>query len=162
MPENRWIIFFSTSRYTNLYCFEPTEVKVEPSKFKPGQELNLNKNVGIAFSEGDFVGVDPLDGQNQFKINKEYVKDNKIIGKVIIAFAAGKKYIVDLDGNQFWVNENELSEIEIKEPIKSTVYQVKKLKTAVVIYENLNLTGKTYNYKSNTTVKVLENINNDI
>lgn len=40
--------------------------------------------------------------------------------------------------------------------------QTKKLSRAVTLYSNSNLTGKKYNYKANTTIKILKNISSSV
>ena len=50
-----------------------------------------------------------------------------------------------------------------KQPqISSTVGQIKKLRQSSIIYSNSNLTGSKYNYRANTTIKILKNVNNSI
>ena len=46
--------------------------------------------------------------------------------------------------------------------IPNTVGQTKKLRKATIVYANSNLTGTQYNYKANTTVKILENISSTV
>ena len=46
--------------------------------------------------------------------------------------------------------------------INSTVGQTRKLSRAFLLYSNSNLSGNRYNYKANTTVTILENINANI
>lgn len=46
--------------------------------------------------------------------------------------------------------------------INSTVGQTRKLSRACLLYSNSNLSGNRYNYKANTTVTILENINANI
>ena len=40
--------------------------------------------------------------------------------------------------------------------------QTKKLTKATILYSNSNLTGIKYNYKANTTIKILKNISNNV
>lgn len=40
--------------------------------------------------------------------------------------------------------------------------QIKKLARAMTLYSNSNLTGKKYNYKANTTIKILKNISSSV
>ena len=40
--------------------------------------------------------------------------------------------------------------------------QTKKLLRAMTLYSNSNLTGKKYNYKANTTIRILKNINSSV
>ena len=46
--------------------------------------------------------------------------------------------------------------------IKNTIGSIYKLKSATTLYSKSNLTGTKYNYKANTTIKILENITNMI
>ena len=40
--------------------------------------------------------------------------------------------------------------------------QIKKLARAMTLYSNSNLTGKKYNYKANTTIRILKNISSSV
>lgn len=40
--------------------------------------------------------------------------------------------------------------------------QTKKLTRAMILYSNSNLTGKKYNYKANTTIRILKNISSSV
>ena len=46
--------------------------------------------------------------------------------------------------------------------IVNTVGQTKKFAGATKIYSNSNLTGTQYDYKANTSVKILENVSSNI
>lgn len=46
--------------------------------------------------------------------------------------------------------------------IPNTVGQKKVFKAATIIYEKSNLSGTKYNYKANTSVKVLQNVSNSV
>lgn len=63
-------------------------------------------------------------------------------------------------GNTQWVCSDYLS--DSNSTIKNTIGSICKLKKAATLYSNSNLTGVKYNYKANTTIKILENINNMI
>ena len=52
--------------------------------------------------------------------------------------------------------------ISSTQQIKNTIGNIKTLKQSSVIYENNNLTGKQYNYRINTKVKILKNITENI
>ena len=59
-----------------------------------------------------------------------------------------------------WVYSQYLSASQPKG--KSTVGETRKLKDNVKLWSNPNLTGTSYNYLKNTTVKILENVNSDV
>lgn len=63
-------------------------------------------------------------------------------------------------GNAQWVCSDYLS--DSNSSIKNTTGSIIKLKNATTLYSNSNLTGTKYNYKANTTVRILENITNMI
>lgn len=46
--------------------------------------------------------------------------------------------------------------------IQNMVGQTKKLAKASILYSNSNLTGTKYNYKANTTIKILKNISSTV
>lgn len=59
-----------------------------------------------------------------------------------------------------WVATRYLSD---KQPVnRNTVGQTRKLKANVKLWSNPNLTGTSYDYLKNTTIKILENVNNDV
>lgn len=65
---------------------------------------------------------------------------------------------------QGWVSSSYLSSSVVTtiSNIQNTVGQTKKLAKASILYSNSNLTGIKYNYKANTTIKILKNISNTI
>lgn len=44
----------------------------------------------------------------------------------------------------------------------NTVGQRRKLRYTSIIYQNSNLTGLMFNYKANTSIVILENVNNNV
>ena len=55
-----------------------------------------------------------------------------------------------------------MDNVPIVYQIQNTVGQIKKLKQSSTIYSNSNLNGSKYNYKANTTIRILQNIFNSI
>lgn len=55
-----------------------------------------------------------------------------------------------------------MDNVPIVYQIQNTVGQIKKLKQSSTIYSNSNLNGSKYNYKANTTIRILQNISNSI
>lgn len=63
-------------------------------------------------------------------------------------------------GNGQWVSSNYLVSYSDKPTqTQNTVGITKKLSKASTLYEYSNLSGKRYNYKANTTITILQNIN---
>lgn len=154
--------FRKYANYKGFFCYQ--DVEHNQSKFKAGQRVLVNEYVKIAFGNDNYFLVD--DENNQFWINKSVVtNDSRIYGLADVCFDAGENDIVQIFSEQFWCNEKFMSDIpvQISEPqIASTIGQNRKLKQNCIIYQNPNLSGSKYNYKANTTITILENINSDI
>ena len=67
------------------------------------------------------------------------------------ALATGREAYVDINAYE-----------ENNEPNRNTVGEVKRFAGPTIIYENPNLSGKEYNYKPNTSVKILENVDDHV
>lgn len=66
-------------------------------------------------------------------------------------------------GNGQWVSSNYLVSYSDKPTqTQNTVGITKKLSKASTLYSNSNLTGIRYNYKANTTITILQNINANV
>lgn len=94
-------------------------------------------------------------------------------GSLISSLKKGTQVTVTrVDGNwsyitsptQGWVSSSYLSSsiVTTTSVITNTVGQTKKLTKASILYGNSNLTGTKYNYKANTTIKILSNISSYI
>lgn len=89
---------------------------------------------------------------------------NSANGSIIGSLAKGTKITVYEESNgwarvdQGWVASSYLT---YSEPISipNTVGQTRRFARATKIYSNSNLTGIQYDYKPNTSVKILENVN---
>lgn len=146
--------------YSYLYCFEPceNENKDIPCKYKVGQDIEINIPITLTgSSEGENVMVD--DGVNQYWIHNSVIKNNIINAKATICFAQNANYIVQVFDKQFWCIENNMKVYDEEKdvPKNSTVGQIRKIKQATTIYLNSNLSGSKFNYRANTTIKILEN-----
>ena len=92
---------------------------------------------------------------------------NSANGTIIGSVAKGTKVTVYEESNgwsridQGWVASSYLT---YSEPVSivSTVGQTKKFAGATKIYSNSNLTGIEYDYKANTSVEILENVNSNV
>ena len=88
-------------------------------------------------------------------------------GNIVGSLAKGTKVVVYEESNgwaridQGWVASSYLT---YSEPVSivNTVGQTKKFTGATKIYSNSNLTGIQYDYKANTSVKILENVSSNI
>lgn len=159
--------FKKYSNYKGFFCYQDIEHNI--SKFKAGEKVVINVPVGIAVNSGEKWLVD--DGQTQFWIHKSVITDdNRIYGLADICYDGGTRDIVQIFDSQFWCNESNMKEyIYVNDiqtiqtnKIKNTVGQIKKLKQNTTIYSNKNLTGTKYNYKANTSIKILNNISENI
>ena len=121
--------------------------------------------IQVAVDHSDMWLVD--DSKSQFWVHKSVVFDyNKIYGLADIAYDGGSRDLIQIFDSQFWCDEKNMYDIpsdKNKQPqISSTVGQIKKLRQSSIIYSNSNLTGSKYNYRANTTIKILKNVNNSI
>ncbi len=133
-------------KYCNytLYCYQATEVKRE--KHTVGESVIVSS---VYNNQDDFVESAII--LTEFK-------------RGVIAYVqpgARQPYLIQLDDGQFWINDGDIRD-EIKDISSSTVGQIKKLKQASIIYSNSNLSGSKYNYKANTSIKILANVNNNV
>lgn len=64
-------------------------------------------------------------------------------------------------GNNKWVYSKYLTKRK-EDKIKNTVGEVKRLKRYCVLYSKSNLTGSRYQYKKNTTVRILKNVSSTV
>lgn len=65
-------------------------------------------------------------------------------------------------GTNEWVIDDYVRVGESTKPTTSTVGQTRKLKSTTTLYSKSNLSGTTYTYLPNTTVKILENVNANV
>ncbi len=92
---------------------------------------------------------------------------NSANGTIIGSVAKGTKVTVYEESNgwsridQGWVASSYLT---YSEPVSvvNTVGQTRKFAGATKIYSNSNLTGIEYDYKANTSVEILENVNSNV
>lgn len=163
--------FINYSNYKGFFCYQDIEHNV--SRFKAGDKVVVNIPVGIACYQGNYALVDDLKGTatSQFWIHKSVItEDNRVYGLADVCYDGGIRDIVQIFDSQFWCNETNMNEyIYVKDiqaiqtnKIKNTVGEIKQLKQASIIYEKNNLTGKQYNYKINTRVKILKNVNSNV
>lgn len=153
--------FKKYANYKGFFCYQ--DVEHNESRFKSGRVL-VNIPIAVAVDHSDIWLVD--DGTSQFWIHKSVVFDyNKVYGLATIAYDGGKKDLVEIFDSQFWCDEKNMYDIPVQNnqsQIPNTVGQFKKLKQASIIYSNSNLSGYKFNYKANTTIKILKNVNNSI
>ena len=152
--------FKNYANYKGFFCYQ----NMDHSNFKAGQRVLVNEYVKIAYGNDKYLLVD--DGTNQFWINKSVVtNDSRIYGQADIAFDGGSNDILQMIDSQFWCKEQFMSNIPVQSvqpQITNTVGQKRVLKQASIIYQFKNLSGLKYNYKANTTVKILENVSNSV
>lgn len=158
--------FKKYSNYKGFFCYQDIEHNI--SQFKAGDRVLVNVPVGIAVNSGEKWLVD--DGSSQFWIHNSVItNDNRIYGIADDCYDGGTTDIVQIFDSQFWCKEKNMSSIDNVQSsaakpavIKNTIGQTKKLKQNATIYSNKNLTGTKYNYKTNTTIKILNNISENI
>ena len=86
-----------------LYCYE-APVVVNPSKYKEGEYVEVHIPVQLTgATDGDDVMVDT--NGYQYWVHKSVIKDGEIVARAQIAFASGKKYLIQIFNRQFWCDE---------------------------------------------------------
>lgn len=156
--------FKKYANYKQFFCYQD----IEHSNYKSGETIFINMPVAIAYNNGTKSIVD-CNG-NQFWISNINIKNGHIQGQAIVCFDGGYTDIVQLGLEQFWCNEKYMNTIQTVQKVNSTeqqlssstVGQIRKLKQNCIIYSNQNLNGLKFNYRTNTSIKILKNINNDI
>lgn len=133
--------------YHNLFCYEAPNKPVKEEKHKTGETIVVSS-----------VYNEPNDSIDKAIILPKYETG------VIAYVQAGSQnpYLIQLDNGQYWCNDGDIRTVENKPAIKDTVGQIKKLKTNATIYSISNLTGNKYNYKANTSVKILQNVDSEV
>lgn len=84
----------------DLWCYEPL------SKYKPGEMVVMNAEVGIAYAQGAETLVQC--GDQQFWAHSDEIHGNRLISNVTICFAQGTSYIVQYWDQQFWLKEKDI------------------------------------------------------
>lgn len=153
--------FKNFSNYKQFFCFQ----NESQNKYRAGQRVLVDVPIQIAFIQGNKAIVD--DTKNQFWINTSVIQnENKIYALADIAYDGGLTDIVQVFDEQFWCEEKNMKDIPKEEKnvfqIQNTVGQKRKLRHASIIYQKSNLSGSKFNYKANTTIKILENVSSTI
>ena len=156
--------FKKYSNYKGFFCYQDTD-HAEESKYKAGDRILINDPVGVAYKTDTNYLVDNY--INQYWIHKSVVfDDNRVYGLGIVAYDGGEMDLVQIFDTQFWCSEKNMNDIPKQDTnilqIPNTVGQKRKLRQASIIYQNQNLSGLKFNYKTNTTITILENINSEI
>lgn len=136
--------------YGNLFCYESKNGGGEPAKEEKHHA-------------GETIIVSSVYNQPGDDVSKAIILPQYEQGVIAYVQAgAANPYLVQLDNAQYWCNDGDIREVEKKPDIKNTVGQIKKLKCPATIYSIPNLTGNKYNYKANTSVKILQNVDSNI
>lgn len=153
--------FKKYANYKSFFCYQ--DINHNESKFKSGRVL-VNIPIAVAVDHSNIWLVD--DSKSQFWIHKSVVFDyNKVYGLADICYDGGSRDLIQIFDSQFWCDEKNMYDIPKQDnivQILNTVGQIKKLRQASIIYSNSNLSGSKFNYKANTTIKILKNVNNNI
>lgn len=159
--------FRKYANYKGFFCYKNENKNinnvVQNSRFTRGRVL-VDIPIKIAFdNKGNKVIVDS--NNYQFWIHRSVIKNSRVYGLADICFDNGEVDMIQIFDNQFWCNEIYMSNVPIQNEqhqIQNTAGQNRKLRQASIIYQNSNLTGSQFNYKANTTIKILQNINSTV
>jgi hypothetical protein len=123
----------------------------------------------FAFKVSDSTSVQPTNDPAVKYVNTSSANLNvrsSAGGSVVGSLPKGTQVLVYEESNGWsrigdnkWVSSSYLSDAQPSSSTtnRETVGQTKKFKNATVLYSNSDLTGTTYNYKANTSCKILEN-----
>ena len=157
--------FKKYANYKGFFCYKNENKNVnnaiQNSRFTNGRVL-VDIPIKIAFdNKGNKLIV--YSNGYQFWIHRSVVKNSKVYGLADICFDGGQVDILQIFDEQFWCDEKYMSVASLPVvKLQNTVGQNRKLKQASIIYQNSNLTGSQFNYKANTTIKILQNITSEI
>lgn len=125
----------------------------------------------FAFKVGDAEVIPPTESKvmyintNSLNLNVR----NDAGGDIIGSLPKGTQVIVYEErdgwsriGDGKWVSSSYLSSTKPSVAISNTVGQTRKFASATKIWSNSNLTGARYDYKANTTVKILQNVSSSV
>ena len=85
------------------------DVISKPTKFIPGEKIQVQMPVAIAYDNGEKSIVD--NGDTQFWISNKAIKDGKISHQGVICYVEDKNYIVQVLDDQFWCKEEYLKKV---------------------------------------------------
>lgn len=154
--------FKAYANYKSFFCYQ--NIDHNESKFANGRVL-VDVPILIAYQGSTQSYDDSLVDSNgyQFWIKNSVIINNHIYGLADIAYDGGTTDLIQIFDRQFWCKEQYMNEVPKEQPqIKNTVGQNRILKQASIIYQNSNLTGLMFNYKANTSIVILENVNNNV
>lgn len=151
--------FRAYSNYKKFFCFKNDRTDV---KENIDTEVTVNNNTSDVNTVNYQVRVTANIGLNiRAGASTSYSK--------IGGYAKGSIVTISEESNGFgktnkgWISLKYTSRINEEETIKDqTVGQIKKLARASTLYSNSNLTGYKYNYKSNTTITILQNVSENV
>ena len=164
--------FRSYANYKGFFCYKNENDSVsfntvQNSKFKSGRVL-VNIPIKIAYRGSTKSYDNSIVDSNGYQFwikNSVITRDNRVYGLADICYDGGQVDMLQIFNEQFWCNEIYMSNIPVQTvqaQIKNTAGQKRKLKQSTIIYSNSNLSGSQFNYKANTTVTILKNVNNSV
>lgn len=141
--------FRAYSNYKKFFCFknDRTDVKENTdTEVTVNYQVRVTANIGLNIRAGASTSYSKIGGYAKGSIVTISEESNGF-GKT----------------NKGWISLKYTSRINEEESIKDqTVGQIKKLARASTLYSNSNLTGYKYNYKSNTTITILQNVSENV
>ncbi len=163
--------FKNYANYKGFFCYKNENKSInsntQNSKFKNGRVL-VDIPIKIAYRGSTKSYDNSIVDSNgyQFWIKNSVIINNRVYGLADICYDGGQVDMVQIFNEQFWCNEQYMSSIPTAQAqstqITNTVGQNRKLKQVCIIYSNSNLTGSKFNYKANTSITILQNINSTV
>lgn len=158
--------FRKYANYKGFFCYQ--NIEHNESKFKSGRVL-VNIPIKIAYRGSTKSYDNSIVDSNGYQFwikNSVITSDNRVYGLADICYDGGQVDMLQIFNEQFWCNEQYMSSIPTVQipntQIQNTVGQNRKLRQASIIYSNSNLSGLKFNYKANTTVIILKNVNTSV
>lgn len=116
---------------------------------KVGQKVTYTTVVGLMGSTGNATGLHTHIEIREFKNGVAIKKLNPS------SYMGIPNKVGTYDSANYVINDSNST-------INNTVGEIKTFKQSTTLYSNKDLTGTQYNYKSNTTVEVLENVSETV
>ncbi len=147
--------FRQYANYKKFFCFKNDRTNVNENN-------NPSNNANVGISKANYqVKIIANGGLNiRAGASTSYPRVGGYAKGTIVTILAESNGFGKTDRG--WISLNYTSTNNGNSSVVGTSGQTKKLARASILYSNSNLTGYRYNYKTNTTVTILENVSANV
>lgn len=147
--------FRQYANYKKFFCFKNDRTNVNENN-------NPSNNVNVGISKANYqVKIIANGGLNiRAGASTSYPRVGGYAKETIVTILTESNGFGKTDMG--WISLNYTSTNIGNSSVVGTSGQTKKLARASILYSNSNLTGYRYNYKENTTVTILENVDTNV